>query len=84
VELSEKLDDNYSFCVQTAKDRYGLVLPYSKKENIPAIYYSPFKKAGDDIVATTLQDGSEIRFEIKKNDYGKWTVNEVSSLNFKS
>jgi hypothetical protein len=79
-------------CVQTPEDRYGLkltsvktpeyqqgiVFTDEKKVNIPAIYYSPFKKIGDKIVATTRQDGSAIRFEITKDiSTGKWTVKEV-------
>jgi len=78
IELLEELDDHkYSICVQTIEDRYGLYLPYSNKENIPAIYYSPFRVIGAGIVATTQQDGNEVRFEIGRESSCSWHVNQI-------
>jgi hypothetical protein len=76
LDIKDKHGLSYSFCVQTTEDRYGLILPYSNKDNIPAIYYSPFKKVDADVVATTREDGSEVRFRvIEKGSH--WEINEM-------
>ena len=82
VELLRLGEKKIAFCVQSIENKYGLILPDSKEENIPAEWFSPFKHWGDDMVTTTQHDGSEVHFEINKDRAGKWIVYKLNNNGF--